>query len=160
MTLRSFRSSLVALFAACALVACGRPFTIETPDGFVDLGEGYDDSTHEYRASTVEGVILGARAWKNDPKVTLAVAAQALESQVRLGQGAALLEKKDVTARDGTKGVRMRFGHDEPGGSYLYDLAVFVTDDRVYVVEAVGKKELFERATASIDWTLASFDPS
>ncbi|HTJ82613.1 MAG TPA: serine/threonine protein kinase [Polyangiaceae bacterium] len=153
-------SSAVALLALVTLSACGRPFEAATPEGFVDLGDDrYNQDSHEYRASTADGVVLGARAWENDPKVDLTVAVRALENRVRMGQGYALLDKKEVTARDGTKGIEMRFGHDEPSGSHLYCLTVFVTDDWVYLVEAGGKKDLVEKAAPSIDWSIKNFLP-
>jgi len=151
--------------AALGLVGqgCGRPYEPQTPDGFVELTDGardYDSSAHEYRASTADGVVLGVRAWENEPKVDLGLAVRALETRVRLGEGYALLSKKDVRARDATKGVQLDFGHDESGDAHHYSAFVFVTDDYVYIVEAGGKKDLFERARPSIDWFIKNFDPS
>lgn len=150
------------LLAAVLLssVACGRPYAPATPEGFVELDEDhYDKSAHEYRASTADGVVLGVRAYENDPTVDLALAVRALENRVRLGEGYALLEKKEATARDGTKGTTLRFGHDEPGGAHLYYVTIFVTDDWVYLVEAGGKKDLVEKAQRSIDWATQNFSP-
>jgi hypothetical protein len=141
-------------------VGCGRPYEPATPSGFVDLGEDrYDQDTHEYRASTADGVVLGVRAYDNDPEVDLTLVGRALENRLRLGQGYALLEKKEVSARDGTKGVQLRFGHDEGSGPHLYLVTVFITKDRVFVLEAGGKRELFEKAQASIDWSVKNFLP-
>jgi hypothetical protein len=160
---QAFPSLLVTaalLLSSASLVGCGRPYEPATPSGFVDLGEDrYDQDTHEYRASTADGVVLGVRAYDNDPEVDLTLVARALENRLRLGQGYALLEKKEVTARDGTKGVQLRFGHDEGSGPHLYLVTVFITDDRVFVLEAGGKRELFEKAQASIDWSVKNFLP-
>jgi hypothetical protein len=148
--------SAILLFAA----ACGRPYAPATPEGFVELDEDrYDKSAHEYRASTADGVVLGVRAYENDPKVDLALSVRALENRVRLGEGYALLEKKEAKARDGTKGVTLRFGHDEAGGAHLYYVTIFVTDYWVYLVEAGGKKDLVEKAQKSIDWATENFSP-
>lgn len=154
----------VLLVAGLAAVAgCSRPYDVATPSGFVELTEDehhrYDERAYEYRASTADGVVLGVRAWKNEPKVDLAVAVRALENRTRFGEGYALLEKKDVAARDGTKGAQLDFGHDEAGGAHLYTVAMFVTDDYVYMVEAGGKKDLVEKAKGSIDWFLKNFQP-
>jgi hypothetical protein len=156
------RFLLAASIAAGALVAmgCGRPFTPATPDGFIEFKDRYDNSTtHEYRASTADGVVMSVRSFKNDPKADMPLAVRALENRVRLGQGYALLDKKDVTARDGTKGTKLRFGHDEEGGAHLYYVTVFVTDDYVFLLEAGGKKDLVEAADASIDWSIQNFLP-
>jgi hypothetical protein len=160
---QAFRPLLVTavLFASSAfLLGCGRPYEPATPSGFVDLGEDrYDQDTHEYRASTADGVVLGVRAYDNDPEVDLTLVGRALENRLRLGQGYALLEKKEVSARDGTKGIQLRFGHDEGSGPHLYLVTVFITSDRVFVLEAGGKRELFEKAQASIDWSVKNFLP-
>lgn len=158
--------SRLALPLLLALVAagCSKPYDVATPDGFVELTEDahrrYDSAAHEYRASTADGVVLGVRAFKNEPKVDLSLAVRALENRTRFGEGYALLEKKDVTARDGTKGTALAFGHDESGGAHLYTVAVFVTDDWVYLVEAGGKKDLVEKASTSVDWFLKNFQPN
>jgi hypothetical protein len=155
-TMRRFILPFVMLLAA----ACGRPYSAATPDGFVALDEDhYDTDANEYRASTADGVVLGVRAYDNDPKVDLSLAVRALENRVRLGEGYALLEKKEAKARDGTKGMTLRFGHDESGGTHLYYVTVFVTDDWVYLVEAGGKKDLVEKAQKSIDWATQNFSP-
>ena len=154
------RGASTLLVGALLLVGCGRPYDAATPDGFVELDdEKYDQRAHEYRASTADGVVIGVRAYENDPQVDLTVAVRALENRLRDGQGYALLSKKEVTARDGTKGMQLAFGHDQPSGTHLYDVSVFVTDDWVYIHEAGGKKELFEKAKASVDWSVKNFLP-
>ncbi len=159
--LRNMVKTLVSLsIGAALLVGCGRPFTAATPDGFIEFEDRYDNSRdHEYRAATADGVVLSIRSFENDPKADMALAVRALENRVRLGQGYALLDSKEVTARDGTKGTKMRFGHDEEGGTHLYYVTVFVTDDYVYVLEAGGKKDLVEKAEKSIDWSIQNFLP-
>src|SRR5262249_23152769 len=103
---------LIALAAAlAALSGCGRSFVPATPSGFVDLGDNYPNG--EYRATTADGVVIGIRAWDNEPKGELAFWARALERRMRDMGGYALLEKKGVTNRGHLTGVEMRFGHDE-----------------------------------------------
>ncbi len=154
---------LLLSLSITALVGCGRPYDVATPAGFVELTEGgqrsYDGNADEYRASTADGVVLGVRAWDNEPKVDLGLAARALENRTRLGQGYALLEKKEVVAANGTKGTELRLGHDQDGQAHLYTVIIFVTEDHVYLVEAGGKKELVEKAASSIDWFVKNFQP-
>ncbi len=149
------------LFTALgALSGCGRPYEVATPNGFVDFSDRYaSGSEHEYRAATADGVVIGVRAFDNDPKADMALAVRALENRVRVGQGYALLAKREVTARNGSKGTLLEFGHDETGGPHLYDVAIFLDDRHVYLIEAGGKKDLVEKAKASIDWTIQSFLP-
>ncbi len=152
---------MACTFAASTLVlGCGRPYEAATPDGFIDFGDRYkSEGSHEYRAATADGVVLGIRAFDNDPKADMSLAVRALENRVRLGQGYALLGKHEVSARNGTKGTMLEFGHDEANGPHLYYLTVFLNDDHVFLLEAGGKKDLVEKARPSIDWAIKNFLP-
>jgi hypothetical protein len=151
-----FLTSLVL----ATLTGCGRPYAPATPDGFIDLSERYENNdNHEYRAATADGVVLRIHAYDNEPKADLPLGVRVLENSMRDGRGYALLSKKEVTVRDGTKAMTLEFGHDEPNGSHLYIITLVITDDRVFVLEAGGKKELVEKARASIDWSIKNFVP-
>lgn len=157
-----FWTLALALSLAALTTGCGRPYEVATPEGFVELTEGedrYDQSHHEYRASTADGVVVGVRAFENEPKVDLALAVRAFENRVRLGEGYALLDKKEVSARSGQKGTLLSFGHDEAGGAHLYSVAIFVTEDWVYILESGGKKDLFDKARTSVEWFIKNFQP-
>jgi len=156
---RPFLSSLLCLAAGATLsLGCGRPFEPATPPGFVDLGDRYGED--EYRATTAEGLVLGVRAFENDPEGDLAFWAQVLENKMRESGGYALLGKNDVKARNGLSGVRMRFGHDEGKKPHLYQLTVFVDEDYVYLLEAGGSKAEIERQQTQIDWAVRNFLPN
>jgi hypothetical protein len=141
------------------LAACSKPYVAATPKGFIDLGDHYDENAHEYRAATADGVVISIRAFKNDPKADMPLAVRALENRVRLAQGYALLGKREVAARDGSKGTLLEFGHDEASGPHLYEVALFLNDDHVFLVEAGGKKDLVEKARPSVDWAIENFLP-
>jgi hypothetical protein len=145
----------VALAALC--VGCGHPFRAATPSGFVDLGTGYADG--EYRAVTADGVVIGVRAWDNDPKGELPFWSRALERRMHDIGGYALLDKHDVAARHDLHGVEMRFGHDEGKTPYLYTVALFVTEKKIYVVEAGGAKSEVTKVTSQIDWAIQNLGP-
>lgn len=156
----SFRHAFVllaSLAGAAALIGCGRPFVPATPPGFVDLGDRYGDD--EYRATTAEGLVIGIRAFENDPKGDLAFWSRVIEKRLREGGGYALLGKTDVKARNGLPGVQLRFGHDEGKEAHLYYLTVFVNDDRVFLHETGGAKALVERHQQQIDWAIRNFLP-
>jgi hypothetical protein len=148
--------ALVAL-ASPALAGCGHPFAAATPPGFVDLSANYTRT--EYRAATADGVVLGVRAVDNDPKGELSFWSRAVENRMRGMGGYALLEKRDVVSRGGQKGAQFRFGHDEGKTPHLYYLTLFVTDDRVFLLEAGGTKTEMERQAAQIDWAVKNFLP-
>lgn len=151
------KRALLLATALAALAGCGRPFVAATPPGFVDLGDRY--GSREYRATTADGVILGIRAFDNDPKGEMPFWSRALERRTHEMAGYALLDKHDVTCRSGHKGVVMRFGHDEGKDPFLYYIALFVTDDRVFVLEAGGPKSEVVKQEAQIDWAIRNFAP-
>jgi hypothetical protein len=148
---------LTAILAALALAGCGHPFHAATPPGFVDLGERYPEG--EYRATTADGVVIGIRAYDNDPKGELSFWTRALERRMREMGGYALLDKKDVTAREGLRGVEMRFGHDEGKEPYLYVIALFVSDKKIYLVEAGGTKAEVTKQEAQIEYAIKNLAP-
>jgi hypothetical protein len=147
---------LLSLLAASAL-GCGRSFLPATPPGFVDLGENYPDG--EYRATTADGAVIGIRAFDNDPKGELAFWSRALENRMRETGGYALLEKKAITSRGGLAGTELDFGHDEGRTPHLYRIALFVTDKKIFVIEAGGAKPEMERQASQIDWAIKGFLP-
>lgn len=145
------------LLAGGLLAGCGRPFVAATPPGFVDLGDRY--GRNEYRATTADGVVLGIRAFENKPKGEMAFWARALERRMREMAGYALLDKREVVTTGGLKGVEMRFGHDEGKDPYLYSIALFVTDEKVFVIEAGGSKGEVSKQEAQITWAIRNFAP-
>jgi hypothetical protein len=150
------RRAILSLAAAALLSAgCGRPFVPATPQGFVDLGDRYPDG--EYRATTADGVVISIRAFDNDPKGELSFWSRALERRMRETGGYALLDKKDVQGRGGLPGVEMRFGHDEGKEPYLYRITLYVSDKKIYVIEAGGTKAEMTRQEAQIDWAVRNF---
>lgn len=148
---------LLSLLAAIAALGCGRSFVPATPPGFVDLGENYPDG--EYRATTADGAVIGIRVFDNDPKGELSFWSRALENRMRETGGYALLEKKAVTSRGGLAGTELNFGHDEGRTPHLYRIALFVTDKKIFVIEAGGAKPEMERQASQIDWAIKGFLP-
>ena len=61
---------------------------------------------------------------------------------------------REYTSADGTKGHLLKFGHDEDAKPYVYWVAIFLAQSRLFIVEAGGQKELFERAKANVEWTM------
>lgn len=147
---------LTALAALAAGPGC-RPFKPATPPGFVDFSDKYEDG--EYRASTADGLVIGIRAYANEPKGEIAFWLRAIENRMRDTSGYALLETRDVKDRNGNAGKQLRFGHDESGVPHLYSIAVFVDDDHVFLIEAGGTKDLVEKNAQHIDWAITNFLP-
>lgn len=146
-------TALVTLFASAGC----RPFKPATPPGFVDFSEKYED--HEYRATTADGLVLGIRAFDNEPKGEIGFWLRAIENRMRDTSGYALLETRDVKDIHGNPGKQLRFGHDESGVPHLYYVTVFVNDDHVFLLEAGGTKDLVEKHADQIEWSVANFLP-
>lgn len=150
--------SVSALAAVLALAAASCTPTFATPKGFVELERsgGYDQ-----RATTADGLVLAGRKIENDPEGDLAFWSQAIENQMRLRGGYALLEKHKVSTAAGREGEELRFGHDEGNRPHLYYVALFVTpgtfwkDGTIYLIEAGGPKALVEKNAAAIEWAIS-----
>ncbi len=154
---RALRSVCQAVFVSClALGFSGgcRSFEAVTPAGFVELEE---DDRYDYRATTADGVVVAVRALKHEPKGELSFWVAAIEKELREDNGYALLETRDVTTNQGMSGKQLRFGHDEGKTPHLYFVTLFVTDSKLYLLEAGGKKELMEQQAVRIDTAIAGF---
>lgn len=150
-----WKKALLLTTLALGFAAGCRPFAPATPPGFVDFSDKYDD--HEYRATTADGLVLGVRAFDNEPKGEIAFWLRAIENRLRDTSGYALLETRDVKDLDGNAGKQLRFGHDESGVPHLYYVTIFTNDKRVFLLEAGGTKELVEKHAEQIDWSIANF---
>ena len=146
-----FSMTLLAACAALSLAACGRPFDVKTAPGFVEL-ENQKDYGYSYRATSPEGVVMGIRVVDDEKRGDLTFWTKAVTLQLRETAGYALVAEGDTVSLDGTKGRRLRFGRDEDGKPFVYDVSLYVAQDRLFVVEAGGTKEQMDRAQASIEW--------
>jgi hypothetical protein len=148
------RAALVAVLlgAACG---CGKSFQLPTAPGFVKLED--QEPAYDYRATTADGVVIGVREIKHEPKGDTAFWVQAIKNQMRSMAGYALLETKDVATKAGLKGSQLRFGHDEKGEPLLYYVTVFVTDKYIFLVEFGGSKAQMDRQAQQLDWVLENF---
>lgn len=135
--MKTFLSTLfVGVVATLAVAGCGKPFDVKTAPGFVAL-EG--QSQHEYRATTPEGVVMGVRVVDDEKRGDLSFWTQALVLQLRESSGYALLDSQDTQSLDGTKGRLLKFAHDESGTPYQYWVAIFLAQDRLFVVETAER---------------------
>lgn len=132
-----------AILSAASLgtAACGPSVSLHTPPGFAVLEE---QKEYVYRATSAEGVVIGVRAEKNEPKGNLDFWAEALDRQLRRGgyvpDGAAA----EVRSAGGLVGRELRYTRQQNGRPYRFWIAVFVTENRVWVVEAGGDADRFK----------------
>lgn len=127
------------LFVACA--ACGPKASVQTPAGFAVLD---DQKEYVYRAASADGVVLAVRAEKNEPQGNLDFWADVLDRHLRRGGYAADGTAVEVRTATGLTGRQARYTRNENGRKYRFWLAVFVTEKRVWIVEAGGDEERFK----------------
>ncbi len=152
--LRLLRVAAVTL----TLAACGRPFKVETAPGFVELDNQSVASDYQYRATTPDGLTFAVRVIEDEERGDLKFWQQTLTLQLRDVTGYALLGVDDMKAPDGTPGKLLRFGHDEDGKPYLYQVAFYQAQKRLFVVEAGGTKEQMDKQRAQVDAMLRSVE--
>lgn len=134
-------------------VACGKPFDVKTAPGFVALENQHD---FDWRATTPEGVVVGIRVVEDEQRGDLGFWTQAITLQLRDVSGYALLHSEEIASADGTKGRLLKFGHDEDDKPYVYWVSLYLAQNRLFIVEAGGQKEIFERARPNVEWTMKS----
>jgi hypothetical protein len=145
--------SMLAAVALFAGVGCGRPFKIETAPGFIELK---NQESFAYRAATPEGVVVGVRVVEDGERADLTFWTKTVLMQLREGMSYALLELKDIESKDGTKGKLLRFGHDDAGKPFEYQVAVYVAQGRLFLVEAGAAQPEMDKARASVDYIMKS----
>jgi hypothetical protein len=149
--------ALSRALALALLVAAGcSTFKATTPAGFVELPE---QERYDYRATTHDGVVLSVRSLDNEPRGDEAFWTRAVELRLRHQGGYALLDSRAVSANEGLTGRLLRFGHDEGARPHLYQVTLFVTHKRIYVLEAGGSREAVERESAKLEAFVAQFQP-
>ena len=153
------RPLLLALALAVSLVACGgRHFVLTAPGDFMELDpRGQELAGYRYRATTADGVVIGVREIDNERHGSGVFWLDAIRNSLRREGGYALLEESDVRAATGESGHTLRFGRDEDADPYTYWLTVFVTPDRIFVIEAGGRRETFAAAQPEVESAIATF---
>ncbi len=142
--MNAWTRALVICAALASLTACGRPFVAATPAGFVDLGDKYPED--EYRATTADGVILSARAFDNEPKAP-STSGRA-RSSAACARWAATPCSKNIAAAASTASLplRSRRGQGNPSSTTS---ALYVSDDKIFLLEAGGPKAEVQAAAAN-----------
>ena len=128
---------LLALLVGCTGVK------LTTPPGFAELGKS---GPFVYRATTANGVVMGVRVAKNQPRGNLDFWSTAVDRKLA-GDGYVLEERKAVRSKSGMAGTMLKYTLD----STRYHVAVYATADKVYVVDAAGEAEAFDPLAATIE---------
>ena len=135
---------VTASLALVALAGCAPSFAFPLPERFVVLEErGEATAGYVQRATTPDGVVVGLRALEHRIEGTLAFWSEAVVRQLRDHRGYAVLAEEAIRAANGQPGRLIRLGRDLDGHAYRYTVAVFVTDDHIWIADAGGREELF-----------------
>ena len=132
---------------------------VRTPERFLALDPPGTD--YDYRATTADGVVLGARVLEFDEKLGggLAFWVDAIKLRVESMGGYALLAEKDFKTDAGLSGKQLRFGHDERQQPFQYWLTLFVAGDELIVVEAGGPEAKLKAHEPRIEAGIRSVSP-
>ncbi len=129
-----------ALLAGVFAQGCGPKASLDTPPGFAKLDK---QTEYVYRSTSAEGVVIAIRGEKNDPKGNLDFWADVIDRQLRNNRYKLDGKPAELHARTGQLGRQTRYTREDGGRTYRFWATVFVTDDKVWVVEAGGDQERF-----------------
>jgi hypothetical protein len=114
---------------------------MRTPAGFAVLP---DQQEYVYRATSADRVVLAVRVEKNEPRANLDFWFDVLDGNLRRSGYAPEGEIRQVRAGSGQAGRQIRYTREVAGRSNRFWLTVFVTESKVWVVEAGGDADRFK----------------
>jgi hypothetical protein len=156
MTTMTHSARWMAFGLLCLTAGCTRPFVANTPEGSLEL-EGQGAAGYDYRAAHPDGLVMSVRVIDNAQGASLSFYSQAVDNQLRLFRGYALVEKKSVHNADGIDGLQLRYGHDEGTKPHSYYVTLFLDGDEVFVIEQGGETELVKKHEADCAAFIAQF---
>jgi hypothetical protein len=148
--------SLPFFFLGLFASGCASRAQLDAPPGFARLDD--DRKDFDFRATSARGVVVGVRSEPNDMRANVDFWTDAIDLRLRR-EGYAAQSAKSVTTPQGLAGKQIRYLREEDRRPYCYWLTVFVTQEKVYVVEAAGDKEAFDPAVPEVEQSIASLRP-
>jgi hypothetical protein len=134
--------------------ACTHGARLSTPSGFATLDEGGD---YSYRATNAKGVVLATRTQPNDVKANTEFWAETLDAKLR-DRGYSVDGTRNVKTAKGLAGTQLRYTTTKDGREHRYWVTVFATAKKVFVVEAAGDKDPFDKSVAAVESAIATLD--
>jgi len=134
--------------------ACTHGARLSTPNGFATLEES---GGYSYRATSAKGVVLATRTEPNDVKANTEFWAETLDATLR-DKGYVADGTRNVKTAKGLAGTQLRYTTTKNGREHRYWVTVFATTKKVFVVEAAGDKEPFDKSVSAVDGAIGSLD--
>jgi hypothetical protein len=156
MTMKTAHLASFALLLALG-AGCTHGARLDTPAGFATLESSHD---YSYRAASAKGVVLATRTEPNDVKANTEFWADTLDAKLREKGYVADGASRAVKTGRGLGGTQLRYVTTKNGREHRYWVTVFATKSKVYVVEAAGDKEPFDRSVTVVDGAITSLDAS
>lgn len=142
--MRLMRSSILPALALVVAAGCGAGAQLTTPSGFGVLD---DQKEYVYRATSPDGVVLAIRGEPNELRANLEFWADALDRKLRNQSYTPDGEPAAARSSAGIPGKQLRYTMIVNGRPHRYWLTVFVTEGKVWMVEAGGDKDRFTGKT-------------
>ncbi len=157
---RSIRRVVTLLVGALAvaLLASGcATFEIRTPAGFGQLRN--QQPRFDYRAVSAYGVALAVRVVPNTERGNLDFWSEVVDRRLQHGGSYHAAGSTELRTRNGLVGRRLAYTYGDAQTGQTYWVTVFVTDRKVYLVEAGGGIDAFTRARDGVERAMQSFRP-
>jgi len=145
---------LPLLLALSLLAPACASFHVNTPNGFAELE---DDERYDYRATNADGVVIAVRVVRNEPRASLEFWGRVVDERLRRQGYVPEGNPEPVRSANGLAGVMFRYGATVGGREHRYQVAVFVQNKKVFVLEAGGDREVFDPAAPAVARAMRSF---
>ena len=149
--------TLVSALALSMLTTGCASFAIRTPSGFGQLRD--QRPRYEYRAVTAYGVALAVRVVRNSEHGNLDFWSEVVDRHLQHGGNYHASGSTDIHTATGFAGRRLSYTYGDAQTGQTYWVTVFVTDRKVYLVEAGGGTDAFTRARDGVERAVSSFRP-
>ena len=108
------------------------------PPGYVKVEPGFE---YRFRAVSADGSAIALRTEENPENGDLAFWEKAVKGRLVDVRGYRLVERKEVSRREGKPGTEMTFDYERKGVAYCYVVMLFVDGRQVHSIEIAGLKQ-------------------
>lgn len=146
------RLQLVVMVLVLGTVGCGPVAMLKKPEGYAQ----YQEALPHFKVISATGVRLQARDVPNDPKADVGLWTESVQLFLK-SQGYQIINVSDVPVKDGQPGKRILALYRYHERDFAYLVALFVREDRVFLVEGGGPFQEYQADQARVEATLRTF---